>query len=199
MRSDRARANTPASISSAPGTTASLSPTSATTSSANRSPTPPSDPTPASHRGDFALYAVADQMVWRGAEKERTLNLFVRPTFTPFDDRNLVSFGINGGLALHDPLPGRKDDTFGLGFGFVTAQRRRDRFQRRCRASTTRRLHAEAERRDGVRGDLPVPGHALRADSAGSAICPQHRRRHRRSAQPDRQVGDALIGGCAST
>ena len=80
---------------------------------------PVADPTPRSHRGDFGLYAVADQMVWRGAEKERTLNLFLRPTFTPLDDRNFVSIGVNGGLALKDPLPGRKDDTFGLGFGVL--------------------------------------------------------------------------------
>lgn len=77
------------------------------------------DPTPASRRGDFGLYAVADQMVWRGGEKERTLNLFLRPTFAPQADRNLVAFGLNGGAVLRDPLPGRKDDTLGLGFGYV--------------------------------------------------------------------------------
>jgi porin len=80
---------------------------------------PAVNPTPLSHGGDFGFYAVADQMVWRGAEKERTLNLFIRPQFAPQGDRNFVTFGINGGLALHDPLPGRKDDTFGLGFGYV--------------------------------------------------------------------------------
>ena len=37
----------------------------------------------------------------------------------PRGDRNLTTFTIDGGLALHDPLPGRKDDTLGLGFGFV--------------------------------------------------------------------------------
>ncbi len=80
---------------------------------------PAVDATPRSHRGDFGIYALGDQMIWRGAEKERTLNLFLRPQFAPQGDRNLVSFGINGGLALHDPLPGRKNDTFGLGFGYI--------------------------------------------------------------------------------
>jgi porin len=80
---------------------------------------PAADPTPRSHRGDFGVYALGDQTVWRGAEKERTLNLFLRPTFAPQGDRNLVSFGVNGGLALHDPLPGRKNDTLALGFGYV--------------------------------------------------------------------------------
>jgi porin len=80
---------------------------------------PAADPTPRRRDGDFGLYAVADQMIWRGAEKERTLNLFVRPMAAPQGDRNLTTFSIDAGLTLHDPLPGRKDDTFGLGFGFV--------------------------------------------------------------------------------
>ena len=71
------------------------------------------------HRGDFGLYAVAEQMVWRGVEKERTLSLFLRPILSPQRDRNLVAFSLNGGMALRDPLPGRKDDTFALGFGRV--------------------------------------------------------------------------------
>lgn len=74
---------------------------------------------PLLHGGDFGLYALAEQMVWRGGEKERTLSLFLRPTLAPQGDRNLVTFGLDGGLALRDPLPGRKDDTFALGFGLV--------------------------------------------------------------------------------
>ena len=80
---------------------------------------PAADPTPRTHSGDFGLYALADQMIWRGAEKERTLNFFLRPMAAPQGDRNLTTFSIDGGLALDDPLPGRKNDTFGLGFGFV--------------------------------------------------------------------------------
>ena len=30
-----------------------------------------------------------------------------------------MTFSLNGGLTLRDPLPGRKDDTFALGFGWV--------------------------------------------------------------------------------
>ena len=80
---------------------------------------PAANPTPLMHVGDFGLYAVADQTIWRGAEKERTLNFFLRPMAAPQGDRNFTTFTINGGLTLHDPLPGRKDDTFGLGFGYV--------------------------------------------------------------------------------
>ena len=58
--------------------------------------------TPQSHRGDYAVYAVAEQMIWRGSETERTLSAFLRPVFTPLQDRNLVAFSVNGGLA---PIP----------------------------------------------------------------------------------------------
>ncbi len=74
---------------------------------------------PLSHAGDFGLYAIGEQVVWRGGEKERTLSLFLRATAAPDGDRNLSTVTLNGGLALRDPLPGRKDDTFALGFGHV--------------------------------------------------------------------------------
>jgi porin len=80
---------------------------------------PANNQTPASHRGDYAFYAVADQMIWRAANPDRNLNVFVRPMFTPLDDRNLISFGLNAGLTLHEPIDGRKDDTAGLGFGIA--------------------------------------------------------------------------------
>ena len=40
-----------------------------------------SNQTPASHRGNYAFYAVADQMIWRGADADRNINVFVRPMF----------------------------------------------------------------------------------------------------------------------
>ena len=51
-----------------------------------------SDRIPAAHRGDFSLYAIADQAIWRSKDDaSRTLNVFIRPMFAPFQDRNLVS------------------------------------------------------------------------------------------------------------
>jgi porin len=35
------------------------------------------------------------------------------------DDRNLVSFGLNAGLVLKAPLPGRDGDSLGLGYGLA--------------------------------------------------------------------------------
>lgn len=79
---------------------------------------PAADPTPRSHNGDFGVYALGEQMVWRGSEKARTLSLFLRATLAPQGDRNLSTFGLNGGLALHDPFNGRPADTFVMGFGW---------------------------------------------------------------------------------
>ncbi len=81
---------------------------------------PASDGTPASHRGNYAFYAVADQMLWRSAkETNRTINAFVRPMFTPLQDRNLIAFGLSAGVTIHEPFVGRGDDTAGLGVNFA--------------------------------------------------------------------------------
>jgi porin len=37
--------------------------------------------------------------------------------FTPLEDRNLISFSLNTGLTMREPIVGRKDDTAGLGMG----------------------------------------------------------------------------------
>ncbi len=83
---------------------------------------PSSNGVPAGHHGDFSLYGVMDQMIWRSKDNSnRSLNVFLRPMFTPFQDRNLVSASINTGVALHAPLPGRDNDAFGVEMGTVWA------------------------------------------------------------------------------
>lgn len=83
---------------------------------------PVSNGTPAGRHGNFSLYGVADQMIWRSKDDpSRTLNVFVRPMFTPYPDRNLVSASINAGAALKAPLPGRDSDTFGVEMGTAWA------------------------------------------------------------------------------
>jgi porin len=77
---------------------------------------------PAQHHGDFSLYGVMDQMIWRSkGNANRSLNVFFRPMFTPYQDRNLVSASINAGFALHAPLPTRDNDAFGVEMGTVWA------------------------------------------------------------------------------
>jgi len=81
---------------------------------------PMSDGIAALHRSDYALYAVVDQMIYRFEnDPTRNINFFVKPTFTPLQDRNLISFSVNSGLTMHEPFVGRTDDTFGVGFGYA--------------------------------------------------------------------------------
>ncbi|HUJ98628.1 MAG TPA: carbohydrate porin [Stellaceae bacterium] len=81
---------------------------------------PASTGVPEMHRGDWAVYAVADQAVWVDAEEpDRTLNVFIRPMGTPLADRNLITFSLNAGIVFHEPILHRDDDTFGIGMGYA--------------------------------------------------------------------------------
>lgn len=75
---------------------------------------------PKQHQGNFALYGVADQMVWRDtSEPDRTVNVFFRAMGTPDQDRNAVDFSLNAGLVVHEPILNRDDDTFGIAMGYA--------------------------------------------------------------------------------
>jgi porin len=81
---------------------------------------PKSTGIPLMHRGDYSIYAVADQIVWQAPEEaDKTLNFFARAMGTPEIDRNLVDFSLNAGLVLHEPFPHRDDDTVGIGLGLA--------------------------------------------------------------------------------
>jgi len=74
------------------------------------------------HRGNYALYAVMDQMIWRDPNDEdadRTISFFTRAMGTPQTDRNLIDFSLNAGFNFHEPIPHRGDDTFGIGMGYT--------------------------------------------------------------------------------
>jgi porin len=74
------------------------------------------------HQGNYAIYAVMDQMIWSDPNDEdadRTINLFARAMGTPLEDRNLVDFSLNAGFTFHEPIPHRGDDTFGVGMGYA--------------------------------------------------------------------------------
>lgn len=81
---------------------------------------PASNGVPGNHRGNFSMYVVADQMLWRnGVDPNNTLNAFGRLMGTPQNDRNLIRESLNLGLVYHEPFRNRADDTFGVGMGFV--------------------------------------------------------------------------------
>ena len=81
---------------------------------------PASTGIPQTHSGDFAIYAVADQMIWADAEDDdRNLNVFMRAMGTPLADRNLIDFSLNAGLTFNEPIRHRDDDVFGIGMGYA--------------------------------------------------------------------------------
>ncbi|WP_323120597.1 carbohydrate porin [Burkholderia alba] len=72
-----------------------------------------------SHHGDYSLYAVADQMVWRpDPTGAKSLGVFARVMGAP-GDRNLVSFAANAGLVLKGPFEGRDNDSVGLAVTYI--------------------------------------------------------------------------------
>jgi porin len=81
---------------------------------------PASNGVPRPHRGDYAVYAVADQMLWRQQEDpNRSLSVFTRVMGTPQADRNFLSFSANLGVTYHDPMANRPDDTLAVGMGYA--------------------------------------------------------------------------------
>jgi len=80
---------------------------------------PASSGNPKMLRRNASLYAVADQMIWRPTEDSpRAVSVFARLMGAP-GDRNLIDFSVNAGITLKAPLPGRDDDTLGLGYGYA--------------------------------------------------------------------------------
>ncbi|BBP02279.1 carbohydrate porin [Sulfuriferula nivalis] len=72
------------------------------------------------YKGNYAVYAVADKLVWRdAADPNRTVALFGRVMGTPLTDRNLVDFSMNAGMVFHSPFRNRAADTFGIGTGYA--------------------------------------------------------------------------------
>jgi porin len=88
-------------------------------SAGNLLASPTSNGDPLMRRPNYSLYAVADQAIWRpDPSGPRTIGVFVRIMGAP-GDRNLVSFSANAGITVKAPLPGRDDDTFGIGWGIA--------------------------------------------------------------------------------
>ncbi len=78
-----------------------------------------SDGVAAQHRGDYSLYAVADQMVWRpDPDEARSIGVFARVMGAP-GDRNEVSVSANVGIVMKAPFAGRDNDSVGLGLAYI--------------------------------------------------------------------------------
>lgn len=87
------------------------------------------------HKGNFSVYGIIDQAVWREAGGPRSLAVIARVTGAP-GDRNLVDWSLNAGINLKAPLPGRNDDTFGIGYGWAHVSGRAAGFDRDARLFT---------------------------------------------------------------
>ena len=68
--------------------------------------------------GNFSIYGIVDQTVWRETQGPRSVSVFARIMGAPAD-RNLIDFSLNAGVNMKSPLPGRNDDTFGIGYGLA--------------------------------------------------------------------------------
>lgn len=69
---------------------------------------------PLQHRGDYAIYGVIDQMLWRpDRHSDRGLSFFLRATAAP-GDRNPINRYFDGGFIFKGPIASRPDDTIGI-------------------------------------------------------------------------------------
>lgn len=74
---------------------------------------------PLEHRGNYAIYGLIDQMLWRPTGNgDRGLSLFVRGTAAP-SDRNVIDVYADAGVTFKGLLASRPDDTIGLAFAFA--------------------------------------------------------------------------------
>ena len=69
---------------------------------------------PARRRGNWGIYGVIDQQLYRprGGDSESGISVFSRVSFSP-SDRNFVDFYIDGGIVFGGLVPGRPEDRFG--------------------------------------------------------------------------------------
>jgi porin len=79
-------------------------------------------PNPQTHRGNYGFYFLADQTLWREAAKadpaQQGLVGFARVGTAPAD-RNLASFGLDGGLVYKGLIPKRDWDTLGVAASYL--------------------------------------------------------------------------------
>ena len=74
---------------------------------------------PAQHQGNYSIYAVADQMIWRpDPDEARSIGVFARVMGAP-GDRNLVSLAANLGIVMKAPFKGRDNDSVGLAATYI--------------------------------------------------------------------------------
>lgn len=78
---------------------------------------PSSSGKPRQYRGNYGLYGVIDQQLYRppGGDNQSGTSIFARMSVSP-DDRNLVNLYIDGGIIVGGLFPSRPQDRFGASF-----------------------------------------------------------------------------------
>jgi porin len=71
------------------------------------------------HTGDWAVYGIIDQMVWkRAGTKDQGIGVFLQVIGGP-SDRNVSNLSIEGGMNWRAPFLARPDDTAGLAIAYL--------------------------------------------------------------------------------
>ncbi len=80
---------------------------------------PDSSGEPRFRRNNWSIYAVADQLIYREpGTKDQGIGLFARAMGAP-GDRSAVNVFLNAGATYKGIVPGRVNDTLGVGFGYA--------------------------------------------------------------------------------
>jgi len=73
---------------------------------------------PLMHTGNYSVYGMIDQMLWRvPGSQDRGLSAFLRISTAP-SDRNPIDLYVDGGLTFKGPFASRPDDMAGLGIAY---------------------------------------------------------------------------------
>jgi porin len=80
---------------------------------------PSSNGVPMRHFGDYGIYGIVDQMIWRlpGDDPKKGIGAFARVSASP-SDRNVANFYAEGGVNFIGLWNRRPDDTFGLAVAY---------------------------------------------------------------------------------
>ena len=76
---------------------------------------------PAQLNSDYGVYAVFQQMLYSFEgphQSERNIGMFARASASPEDQRNLVDFYADTGVAVSGAMASRPDDKFGIAFAY---------------------------------------------------------------------------------
>ena len=96
--------------------------------------------------GDWAIYGIIDQLIWRlpGSEDPKGVGVFGR-VIGAASDQNLVDFYAEGGITFTGMVPHRADDAIGIGFAYTSISNQVSGFDKDSGLSTLQNYEAVLE------------------------------------------------------